>query len=64
MMEAPTRESIITLSVIAWLMSTAILTGGALLTALAGNVNELPRNRGIEFREATGLAIRPTDDLI
>jgi hypothetical protein len=62
MMEAPMRMSIITLSVITWLVSTAILTSGALLAALAGNVNELPRDRSIELREARALPIPRADD--
>jgi hypothetical protein len=51
------------ISVIAWLVSSAILTSGALLAALAENFNERPRDRctvtfPIDPRETAGTADR------
>jgi hypothetical protein len=60
------------ISIIAWLASSAILTGGAMLAALAQDLSERPRDRctttfSIEprdFNKGTGLPAQPTDDLI
>jgi len=60
------------ISIIAWLLSFAILTSGALLAALAQNFNGFQQDRCVasysidppDLNKAIGLPDQRTDDLI